>query len=283
MLKIKRVLFPVDLSPQCQAAAPWAKAMAKSFKSELVLLNVLEMPSGYYKDWNAYLTLVNWESIKEDRQRGLAAFVRKVFRGSSVTYLMEKGDPASTIVTYANRQKIDLIMMPTHGYGSFRSLLIGSVTAKVLHDTEIPVWTNSHSYDAKPLAATRYKRVLCAVDTTEKSIPLMRWAARFAGHFKATLRLVHALPGGGIVDSSLQSFLFSTAQEELTKVQQSAGIDVKTSITIGNVGDVIRQEAVQHKADLVVIGRGHLGKTLGRLRTNAYAVIRQSPCPVISV
>jgi hypothetical protein len=32
-----------------------------------------------------------------------------------------------------------------------------------------------------------------------------------------------------------------------------------------------------------VIGRGKLHETLGRLRTNSYAIIRQSPCPVISI
>lgn len=283
MRKIKRILFPVDLSPQCQAVVRPAKAMAKSFQSELILLNVLEAQSGYYKDWNAYLTLVNWEAIKEDRQRALAAFVRKAFKDTTVKSLMEEGDPAPVIVDYAREHKIDLIMMPTHGYGPFRSLLIGSVAAKVLHDTEIPVWTSAHSTDLAPLAATNFKRVLCAVDNTASSVPLMRWAAQFARHCKSNLRLVHALPGGDVVDLSLQSFLLSAAQKGLAKLQRSAGIDVEASVTVGKVGDVVRQEAIQRKADLVVIGRGHLGEPLGRLRTNVYAVIRQSPCPVISV
>ena len=144
--------------------------------------------------------------------------------------------------------------------------------------------TSAHSTDLVPPAATKRQRVLCAVDVTEKSVPLMRWGAEFARHFKATLRLVHAVPGAHVADPSLQSFLLSTAQDGLAKLQQSAGIDVETSVVVGKVGDVTRQEAVQHKADLVVIGRGHLGETMGRrLRTNAYAIIRQSPCPVVSV
>ena len=48
-------------------------------------------------------------------------------------------NPPIRIVSYAREHTIDLIMMPTHGYGPFRSLLIGSVTAKVLHDIELPV------------------------------------------------------------------------------------------------------------------------------------------------
>jgi nucleotide-binding universal stress UspA family protein len=282
MQKIKRILFPVDLSPQCRALAPHVTAMASSFQAELVVLNVLEAPSGYYKDWNAYLSLVNWEAIKEHRQFRLAAFVTEAFKSPSVAYLMEEGDPAHTIVNYAREHSVDLIMMPTHGYGPFRSLLIGSVTAKVLHDIELPVWTSAHSTDLAP-AANKYQRVLCAVDITEKSIPLMQWADEFTCHFKSTIRLAHAVPGADGVDPSFQSFLFSTARNELAKLQKSAGIDVETCVAAGEVGNVIRQAAIQHNADLVVIGRGHLGETLGRLRTNAYAIIRQSPCPVISV
>jgi hypothetical protein len=58
-----------------------------------------------------------------------------------------EGDPASIITEYAARNRVDLIMMPTHGYGTFRSLLLGSVTAKVLHDAECPVWTGVHTAD----------------------------------------------------------------------------------------------------------------------------------------
>jgi nucleotide-binding universal stress UspA family protein len=51
----------------------------------------------------------------------------------------------------------------------------------------------------------------------------------------------------------------------------------------GEVSHVVRQAALHHGADLVVIGRGHATRTLGRLRTNVYSIIRESPCPVISV
>jgi hypothetical protein len=40
---------------------------------------------------------------------------------------------------------------------------------------------------------------------------------------------------------------------------------------------------LQHEVDLAVIGRGALQGTLGRLRTHAYGIIRQSPCPVLSM
>ena len=115
MTAIRRILFPVDLSPQCRVVAPHVRAMTKSFHSDLVTLNALESPSGYYKDWDAYLTLVTWEAIKEDRERQLAAFVRAAFEGEPVIRVMEEGDAAHTIVKYARENNIDLIMMPRTG------------------------------------------------------------------------------------------------------------------------------------------------------------------------
>jgi len=45
---------------------------------------------------------------------------------------------------------------------------------------------------------------------------------------------------------------------------------------------VVRDAALKYGADLVVTGRGKLHATFGRLRTNTYAIIRDSPCPVLS-
>jgi nucleotide-binding universal stress UspA family protein len=52
---------------------------------------------------------------------------------------------------------------------------------------------------------------------------------------------------------------------------------------MGDVAEAVRTEAQRHKADLVIIGRGMLDQSLGRLRTHSYAIIRQAPCPVLSV
>lgn len=51
----------------------------------------------------------------------------------------------------------------------------------------------------------------------------------------------------------------------------------------GTVPDVVREEALQRHADLVLISRGALQGTLGRLRKHSYGIIRHAPCPVLSV
>jgi nucleotide-binding universal stress UspA family protein len=51
----------------------------------------------------------------------------------------------------------------------------------------------------------------------------------------------------------------------------------------GSVDRVVHRAAVGHDADLIIIGRGTLQKPLGRLRSAAYSIIREAPCPVISI
>jgi len=57
---------------------------------------------------------------------------------------------------------------------------------------------------------------------------------------------------------------------------------VPAEIREGEVSKVVSEFAAGHAADLVVIGRGKLPRHLGGLRSNAYAIIRDSACPVVS-
>jgi nucleotide-binding universal stress UspA family protein len=179
-------------------------------------------------------------------------------------------------------------MMPTHGYGPFRSLLLGSVTAKVLHDAQCPVWTATHIEDRPALNHLAGRNVLCAIDATPKSTPLMEWAAEYAKDSGATLRLVHAVSGiqgwpERQLDRELQETLRAQATETIGTMQKSLGIVAPLCVTIGEVAGSVREEAERHNADLVVIGRGTLHESLGRLRTHSYGIIRHAPCPVLSV
>ena len=287
MPAFRKILFPVDMSDSCHAAVPFVAAMAKRFQAHLTLLHVLEMPPGYLTDWYGYMTLVDTTAIREAREKEVGSFLKDKFQGLQVERVMLEGDPAHLITSYAEDNGMDLIMMPTHGMGVFRSLLLGSVTAKVLHDAACPVWTGVHVEDAPPASATLQK-VMCAVDLTEKSIPTMQWASRLANDFGVKLWLIHAVPGAETrpekyFDVDLQEFLQDDARKKLAQLMETAGITAQICVGSGETAHFVQQAASHHAASLLVIGRGHATETLGRLRTHVYSIIRQSPCPVISV
>ena len=84
------------------------------------------------------------------------------------------------------RQATDLIVMGTHGFGGFRRMLLGSITAKVLHDARCPVFTSTHA-ESTPATLPPLRTILCAVDYGPQSEAVLRWADEFARSVGAQL------------------------------------------------------------------------------------------------
>ncbi len=291
MISFPRILFPVDLSPQSHAAVPFVKALATRFHSDITLLHVVEVPPAWYgaSGEAAFGAWVDMPELVEARCQELSAFRAREFPEVSVQPCVQSGDPASIIARVARQKNISLIMMPTHGYGPVRGLLMGSVTAKVLHDAECPVWTATHPGDMAVQPEKEWRQVLCAIGADPaKDIPLLHWAAQFTSEQRACLRLVHAVPGFDeeqfrCTEDPLRDFVFNVARERIAKLQAQAGTSLNVTVEAGRTGPVVRELALRQQADLIVAGRGVIQKTLGRLRSNAYAIVRDAPCPVISV
>ncbi len=72
-------------------------------------------------------------------------------------------------------------MLPTHGRAPLRRFLLGSVTAKVLHDLTVPVWTGH------PLRIP-YTSILAAIDTSDEAEAVIRAAAALAASYQASYR-----------------------------------------------------------------------------------------------
>jgi nucleotide-binding universal stress UspA family protein len=282
MSTFSRILFPVDFSPRCHAARPLVADMARKLGAKVTLLYAIQLPQNLFALERSYPIVIDTERMGADARDELRRFY-----GSDVEVAAEFGDVAVAITSYASANNIDLIMMPTHGYGKFRGLLLGSTTAKVLHDAACPVWTAAHTEDANMGEHSDCKSILCAIDLEKGSVDLLHRAVDFASKFEAKLRIVHAvpdaLPGSDVVAyANTRDLLISTANEELARLQEEAGTTLDVCIGAMPVARWIREVAMHHAADLVIAGRGKLHMNLGRLRTNAYSIIREAPCPVLS-
>lgn len=264
MFQLKRILFPVDFSRRSRGAAAYVEALAGRFQAELILLHVLE-PANYNR------TLA--EEPEVTRQSFLDFF------GPDLNYMrvetvVEHGEAARKIVECAVKHQADLVMMPTQGLGIYRRLIIGSSVAKVLHDADCPVWTGVHLEDAPPLEKVHTERVLCAVDLQRPSARVLEWASQLAKEYQAELTLLHVTPG---------STADPGAASALAELQREVGCDARLQVREGDPAKVVAETARDLRADLLVIGRRAEIGLLGRLEVTAYSIIRDSPCPVVSV
>ncbi|MBV8572411.1 MAG: universal stress protein [Acidobacteriaceae bacterium] len=288
MFKFRRILFPVDFSEASKNTASYVAWIAREFRSEVTLLHVFDFYEGFsyglVPDSGAYHAFRN--SIRVSRQSEIDKFASGVFDHLPVARTVELGDPAQCIARTAEREGAGLIMMATHGMGTFRWLLLGSITAKVLHDSPCPVWTTVHS-DALHSAPRGVASILCALDFYAEPVRVIEAASELADAFGASVHLVHAIAAeaqpGREVDPELGRFLHGTAVAKIAECQRQAHSEWEVTVQSGTVRSVIRETASRYQADMVVIGRGHLAENFGRLRSHTAAIIRESRCPVLSV
>ncbi len=289
MLKFGRILLPIDYLDSSKQVVHQVATLARHFRSEIVMLHVVT-PLSYSAamiDGN-YVPANLGDLLKEllrQAQKQLDQALVPEFDGIVVKRMLLEGDPALTIVQTARVEKADLIAMPTHGYGAFRRFLLGSVTAKVLHDSDCPVWTGAHQ-EEKPAREFSIRNILCAVDLSPHSAKTVQWAAQMAAEFEARLTLAHITsgmeiygPGPYQVDPSWTEALVSSANCQLANLQQEVGAKAEVFIGSGDVPKLLSHAAVQTSADVLIIGR----PSGGRLRATGYGIIRESYIPVLSV
>jgi nucleotide-binding universal stress UspA family protein len=278
---IRRILFPVDFSDSCLSVARYVEFMAGLFEAEIMMLNVVGMGEGG-------LTLA--EERLPRRQAQLDAFLADELKYFTTQRVCVTGDdPAPEIVAAAERWQPDMVMMPTHGLGAFRRFLLGSVTAKILNDLDCPVWTSVHSEAVLPLEQIHCRRILCALDLGDRSQSVLQWAAALAAESEAELGIVHATPelsagyAGWALEQEFADSVSKQATDRIEKLQTAAGTTARVFISAGDSAKVIADAASDSGADLLVIGRHDATGIAGYLRQNAYAILRDSPCPVISI
>jgi hypothetical protein len=216
--------------------------MALRFQSDVTLLHVVEVPPYWYgtPEAGAYDAVIDISSMLEDRRSTLQSYLADELEGISVQRDVQSGDPALHITQYARQKKAGLIMMPTHGY-----VLLGSVTANVLHDAECPVWTTEHASEIATNAGEPWRQLICAVDDDPRET--FRWCgpAEIASGQGAKLRLFTPVtgfeeePGDGANDP-LRGFLFGIARERIDKMQAEAGTNLDLCIAAGASGKVVR-------------------------------------------
>ncbi len=272
-----RILFPVDFSERCREFAHSVRAMARQFDARVTALHVVEPASG---------ETVSSQLLEQAHER-LEAFAELELKGLRTGVGVGTGDPAQCICKYAAEKDCDVIMMPTRGQGVFRRLLLGSVTAKVLHDCVRPVWTGPHKPGDPAGVHIPPQQIVCALNLAPESAAVLRFASDLAKAFGAKLLAAHALmvlpgtPDAGLPDMQLEARQW--AERDLADLVARTGSPAATTVVLGETRYAIESVSREQEADLLVIGRTHAEGLLGQLGSKAYGIISHAPCPVLSV
>jgi len=291
MLSIQRILVPIVFTDTSRHVVHQAAWLARRFHAEMILSHVVPLlgyPAGVRESGDEITARDLHARIVQRAEQDLDRALGPDLDGIAVTRLLLRGDPAHEIVKTARERNVDLIAMSTHGHGVFYRFLLGSVTAKVLHESQCPVWTGAH-LEETPAREFSIRRVLCSVDLSARSPHTASLAAEMAAAVDATLTLVHITsgvevwgPGGSHVDPVWKEMVVGIATKEIAQLQRDVGTKAEVIIDSGNVPELLNRAAEQTNADVLVLGhspgRSHLGDN-----GEGYGIIRESHIPVLSV
>lgn len=290
-MNLKKILLPIDFSPGSVTAAKQAGVLARHFHSEVTMLHVNDMImqtrrpelGGGLSGWE--VPFAEYEAACRERLDG---FGLSELEGVPVRRLLCIGDPARVIVARAEADDVNLILMPTRGHGTFRRLLLGSVTAKVLHDANCPVWTGAHFEDTPASEWNKSGHVLCAVDFSPQSAKVVRYAADFAAEFGSKLTVAHAVTKTPpeLAERYTMSWHDEArwgTDERLHCLIRELCVPADVLVVNGDAPMALAEAVRINGASLLVIGRCGARGAFGRLSSRAYGIICHAPCPVVSI
>jgi nucleotide-binding universal stress UspA family protein len=144
MVPIHRILVPTDFSEPAEAALKWAATLAKEFDSRVHLLHVVPEPYAY--PWGTELSSLPLNEIlaqsEEAARQRLGELATEIgLAADRVTITAMVGTPVDQIITTIKEDKIDLVVLGTHGRGPVGHLLLGSVAERVVRRSPVPVLT----------------------------------------------------------------------------------------------------------------------------------------------
>lgn len=134
---IQRVLLATDLTAASEVATDWAFALAERNGADLLIVSVID-PRELRQQTQG--TGLRWDQVRDRRQAAAQELVaRGRPTGLNVSFLVWTGDPGESIVSAAEAEAADLIVVGTHGRGTIGRLLLGSVSEHVVRNAPCPV------------------------------------------------------------------------------------------------------------------------------------------------
>jgi nucleotide-binding universal stress UspA family protein len=143
MLEIKRILFPVDFTQNSSKILPYVLSVAEKYNATIYLVHVVED----FAQWGGfYVPHIPFEQFHEEALKGAERTLDRVCgeQLQSCPNFQKKilsGDPAQRILETIESEKIDLVVMGTHGRKGLEAVFFGSVAENVVKKSPVPVLT----------------------------------------------------------------------------------------------------------------------------------------------
>ncbi len=298
MLEIKLILCPIDFSEFSTRAYRYALSLAEHYRAKLVAQHIVELSRYPYADYVAstgdYAEFCR--VLREGAKEQLQEFVKNHTHDQiHPELLVHQGAAPDCILSFAQAQKTDLIVMGTHGRRGYDRLVLGSVTDRVMRRAPCPVLAickPPHEPMAADMAAGEERghvhhlsRILFCTDFSENSEKALNYAISATAEYGAELTLLHVLEE--VPSPAKTEAAIATATEQLDKLipsEERKTLKIKTAVRRGKPYQQIIQLVLEAQIDMVTMAvRGRGAVDLAVFGSTTYRVLQLGPCPVLAV
>jgi nucleotide-binding universal stress UspA family protein len=296
-VQFKKILCATDFSDFSNYTVNYGVALAREFDARLIICHVIDLSSvAIYGEFQ--LDPIGQQNrIMEDA----SAQLQELTGNQPVSWepLITVGKPADEIARTVEEKDIDLVISATRGRSGFKRLILGSVTERLMRTLTCPllvVRSHEHEFVKAPDKEIKLKKILVGCDFSPDSDQAFKHGVSLAQEFEAELHLAHVIEPPAqpnlikeenLVSGEIQEDYYNQLIQKLKDMvpKEAANWCIpQTSILEGQAYEELVKYAHTRDIDMIVLGvRGHgLVKTLF-LGSTTDRVIRNSPCPVLSV
>jgi nucleotide-binding universal stress UspA family protein len=294
MIRVTRVLCPVDFSDISQHALDHAAAIAHWYQAPLTLLHVfVTLPTMDVPP------LVLEDADRKCLEKSIREMAVRVPADVRVDVRVEQAEHVhSEVLRQLAATGADLLVLGTHGRSGFQRLFLGSVTEKVIRKATCPTLVvPPRAADVPPDAPVHFKRILCGVDFSESSLSALAYALNLAEEADGHLTVLHVIemppelrenPMAPDFDiDRIHAAAEADARRRLQDLipdQARTYSTVDTAVVEGRAYRRVLQRSAEEQADLIVIGvHGRSAIDLLVFGSTTHHVVRAATCPVLIV
>lgn len=282
-LTLKNILFPTDFSQASRDALPFARKLAQVYGSTILVAHAIP-PEPHLQvvlDRVPPQDEVVWQDVRHRFENFLHGCSFGTVPWKPV---LDRGDLAELIPAIIEEQKVDLIVLGTHGRRGVSKLILGSSAEKVYRSASCPVLTVGPKAHERP--DWKIRRILCPIDTAEDPDPVLRYALSIAEENQAELIILEAVP---MVPWQHRSDVEAQSRRALDSLIPESAKDWCTPDVVVRWDyppDAILEEAQDRNADLIVMSvhKSRVSSWSAHLPWPvASEVVSLAHCPVLTI
>ncbi|MBI3510677.1 MAG: universal stress protein [Bacteroidetes bacterium] len=274
----KKILVPVDFSETSTKAAAHASYLSRLTGADMLLLHVLPLNNYYFEMPEPVLVEDSRAEIGRRAEQQLNDLSEQATSDYNIhpRQIRSRGRVANEIIQTAEDEKVDLIIMGTHGAKGFEELFLGSNAHKVVTLAKCPVITiQPHAKDPG------FKNIILPIDRSPHSREKVNLAVKLAIAYDSTLHIL------GLPDNS-ESDEYAKLQIILHQVEhfvKNSGVRCTCQTAAGeNMAHEALRYGERMNADLIIIMTDHESRLTGIfLGPLAKQIVNHSRIPVMSI